>query len=292
MEMTKASKLPRNISVVLVLLCGLIQLSVSLPRRPRQPVTYLTKRVPPPSLFSIGRSPRGDLDPGVRGDVPVLTEDTVQRAALRSGLEESTALEVEEAEEDYDYVDNDVYQFAHFWESMSNYVASLVYYTNETLSDGLAKVNDKVAELETRMSERDEEFASLKKAFEKLTEEAKEPELGDVRLVDQEEDDNETRGTLLFFAGESLGWGYVCDDMFSSVAATVACKQLGYSSGQVDVTTRDLSFSFDRHDRKYSIVLDDVVCSESHADLLACEHLPIGVHNCGKPEAIHLKCFR
>ncbi|KAK3766149.1 hypothetical protein RRG08_006560 [Elysia crispata] len=91
--------------------------------------------------------------------------------------------------------------------------------------------------------------------------------------------------------GGKLGWGYVCDDMFSSVAATVACRQLGYLSGKMGVALA-LTLDLDPQDRKRSFVLDDVRCKEGDANLISCDHLPLGVHNCGLSETVKVKCSR
>lgn len=229
-----------------------------------------------------------------KGELLPLLADDKDFKALRagSGSDDTTALEEldEGVGEEYDYEDHDVYQFSHYWDSMSQYVDALVFYTNLSLSDQVVDVSDKVVELESRLSARDEEIAFLREAVEKLTEKTREPTVGDVRLVNRVERENETTGKLLFFAGEYMKWGYVCDDMFSTEAATVACRQLGYSSGHVDIT-HDESFLFDPQNQKYPIVLDDVLCESDSVDLLSCRHLPIGVHNCGPTEAIHVKCF-
>ncbi|RUS69844.1 hypothetical protein EGW08_022396 [Elysia chlorotica] len=211
--------------------------------------------------------------------------------ALRSVTEDTETAAGEGEDGGSYYGDEDIYELAHFWDQLVGYAEALVYDINSTLTSELTEFKYKVEELESSLAEKDEEILSLREALEELTLETRAPSLGDVRLLHQEGEGNDTTGVLMFYAGGSLEWGYVCDDMFSNTAATVACKQLGYARGQVDETS-DATFNFDLEDRKRPIVLDDVVCSNGDADLLSCEHIPVGVHNCGLSEAVSVKCSR
>jgi len=93
-------------------------------------------------------------------------------------------------------------------------------------------------------------------------------------------------------------WGTVCDDSWSSVDATVVCKQLGYAyTGSASKycliwAWYKLLFFFasDAGGIAYSsayfgagtgpIYLDDVACTSSASQLLECSSRPILTHNC------------
>ena len=79
-------------------------------------------------------------------------------------------------------------------------------------------------------------------------------------------------------------WGTVCDDYWTTNSSTVVCRQLGfgntgtfghYGAGPVD----------------YPIYLDDVECSGSEANILACTHLPLSDHNCNHSDDVGVTCF-
>ena len=40
----------------------------------------------------------------------------------------------------------------------------------------------------------------------------------------------------------------------------------------------------------YPIYLDNVVCDENEANILACSHLRLGTHNCGHSEDVGVTC--
>ena len=105
-------------------LCCLTQLCTASPSGGRQPVTYLSGKIPP-LPFS-----RGLLRGGLGGDVS-------SSGALRSGHDGSTEVDVGEDEED-------IYGLSHFWYNMVHYAQSLVSETNFTLSSELTEVNSKV----------------------------------------------------------------------------------------------------------------------------------------------------
>jgi hypothetical protein len=89
-------------------------------------------------------------------------------------------------------------------------------------------------------------------------------------------------GRLLVWRGGQFG--SVCNDSFTSVAATVACKQLGYTGGTFDspgIYPADST----------PIWLDDVVCDSGDATLAQCDHRPWGAHNCTHPEDVRISCF-
>ena len=83
--------------------------------------------------------------------------------------------------------------------------------------------------------------------------------------------DNSTSGRVeMFINGQ---WGTVCDDLWTTGSSTVVCKQLGL--GNTGVLTH-----YGKGPINYPIHLDDVRCNGSEANILACPHLQLGVHNC------------
>ncbi|KAK3801034.1 hypothetical protein RRG08_019929 [Elysia crispata] len=176
------SSSPWIISVTFFFLCCLTQLCTASPSGGRQPVTYLSGKIPP-LPFS-----RGLLRGGLGGDVS-------SSGALRSGHDGSTEVDVGEDEED-------IYGLSHFWYNMVHYAQSLVSETNFTLSSELTEVNSKIEQLVSSLVQRDEEISSLREALDKLAKEKEEPSLGDVRLIHQKEEANHTSGVLLLYAGE------------------------------------------------------------------------------------------
>ncbi|GFO00392.1 hhip-like 1 [Plakobranchus ocellatus] len=184
---------------------------------------------------------------------------------------------------------DDVYDLAEFWYNVEDFTYSLVDDLNSTLLAKLAAVSEKVSDMEHELAEKDEQIASLREALDNLQNDTKSPSVGDVRLYPQVEGLNHVRGRLLIYAGETLGWGYVCDDLFYSTSATVACRQLGYSRGVTDTTQQYLALI---NNSQFDIVLDDVQCRPTDTDLLACSHEPLGVHNCLPLEAVSIVCYR
>lgn len=81
-------------------------------------------------------------------------------------------------------------------------------------------------------------------------------------------------------------WGTFCDDFFDEDAATVACRQMGYSSG---VQTE--SGIFDNEYGGYAtIFLDNVLCDGREAHIMECSHNPWLDHNCGSEETVNIWC--
>ena len=101
---------------------------------------------------------------------------------------------------------------------------------------------------------------------------------GDLRL---EDGPSASYGRLeIFHDGR---WGAVCDDLFGSPDATVACHQLGYTEG-----TR----------KKYAhpapagmgFWLDNLRCAGTESRLDSCLHPGWGKHNCLAREAVSVSC--
>ncbi len=100
---------------------------------------------------------------------------------------------------------------------------------------------------------------------------------GSLRLVDGE---SSASGRLeVYHAGQ---WGTVCDDSFDSNAANVACRQLGYSGGEMDT---GVLAGLD------PIWMDDVACSGLETRLVDCEFRGFGEHNCSHSEDVGVVCF-
>ena len=78
-------------------------------------------------------------------------------------------------------------------------------------------------------------------------------------------------------------WGTVCDDMFDATDATVACRELGYSSG-IPIGIFRLAIL----PGTGPILMDDVQCDGSEDSLLECPHS--GAHNCQHYEDVGVRC--
>ena len=86
----------------------------------------------------------------------------------------------------------------------------------------------------------------------------------------------------IFYGGQ---WGSVCDDWFDEVAATVVCRQLGYTSG-----TAQGSALFGPG--QGPIHLDDVMCHGMEETLGACLHNGWDEHDCTHAEDVSVICGR
>ena len=77
-------------------------------------------------------------------------------------------------------------------------------------------------------------------------------------------------------------WGTVCDDGWTTGSSTVVCRQLGLGN----------TGTFYRYPgpESFSIHLDDVICDGSEANILACLHRRLGVHNCNHVEDTGVAC--
>ncbi len=79
-------------------------------------------------------------------------------------------------------------------------------------------------------------------------------------------------------------WGTVCDDSWGTADATVACRQLGFStSGAVALFTGFTNGAG-------QIWLDDVQCRGTETRLIDCPARPLGQHNCGHIEDAGVRC--
>ncbi|KAM8902506.1 HHIP-like protein 1 [Spinachia spinachia] len=110
----------------------------------------------------------------------------------------------------------------------------------------------------------------------------KRPRAGSVRLVSA--DGLSNRGRVeIFIRGE---WGTVCDDLFTSKAGAVVCRQLGFA-GALAVMKRA---ALGEAERGVRILLDDVECEGEEGSLLECKRSRVGKHNCSHGEDVGVVC--
>lgn len=106
--------------------------------------------------------------------------------------------------------------------------------------------------------------------------------VGSVRLVST--DGLPDRGRVeIFIRGE---WGTVCDDLFTSKAGTVVCRQLGFTTAVAVMKRAALGEA----DSNVRIFLDDVECEGGERSLLWCKRARIGKHNCSHGEDVGVIC--
>lgn len=97
------------------------------------------------------------------------------------------------------------------------------------------------------------------------------------------EDGTSVTGRLELMTPE-LQWGTVCDDLFSTAAADVACAQLGCASSANSFSSGETS------GRPNLIAGDDFQCNGSESYLSDCTHLGADEHNCSPSEDVLLTC--
>ncbi|XP_061684283.1 HHIP-like protein 1 [Syngnathoides biaculeatus] len=106
--------------------------------------------------------------------------------------------------------------------------------------------------------------------------------VGSVRLVSS--DGLSDRGRVeIFIRGE---WGTVCDDLFTTKAGTVVCRQLGFTTALAVIKRAGLG----QADRSVRIYLDDVECEGRERSLLECKRSRVGKHNCSHAEDVGVIC--
>jgi hypothetical protein len=101
---------------------------------------------------------------------------------------------------------------------------------------------------------------------------------GQVRLAGT---DRSSRGRLEVWYNDQ--WGTVCDDSFDAVDAQVVCRQLGLTGGTVRTNIETV-------DGAGPIVLDDLECDGTEAEILECPASPIGQTNCIHGEDVGVSC--
>lgn len=82
-------------------------------------------------------------------------------------------------------------------------------------------------------------------------------------------------------------WGSICDDTYNGregPVASVICRTLGFSgNGAV--------YHFSNNGAHANFWLDDVYCNGDEENVLDCEHLELGSHNCGSHETVRVTCY-
>ena len=107
---------------------------------------------------------------------------------------------------------------------------------------------------------------------------------GAVRLMEQRGRSRSRGRVEVYIDGE---WGTVCDDGWSSAAAAVVCRQLGFP--YVVRASKKAEFG---EGTSLRILLDDVQCSGQEKTLLECAHADVGTHNCSHEEDAGVVCSR
>lgn len=106
--------------------------------------------------------------------------------------------------------------------------------------------------------------------------------VGTVRLVSA--DGLSDRGRVeIFIRGQ---WGTVCDDLFTTKAGTVVCRQLGFTTALAVMKRAALGEA----DSSVRILLDDVECEGGERSLLECKRARVGKHNCSHGEDVGVIC--
>ncbi|XP_009465788.1 PREDICTED: HHIP-like protein 1 [Nipponia nippon] len=108
------------------------------------------------------------------------------------------------------------------------------------------------------------------------------PRNGAVRLMEQRGRGRSRGRVEIYIDGE---WGTVCDDGWSSAAAAVVCRQLGFP--YVVRASKKAEFG---EGTSLRILLDDVQCSGQEKTLLECDHADVGTHNCSHEEDAGVVC--
>ena len=80
-------------------------------------------------------------------------------------------------------------------------------------------------------------------------------------------------------------WGTVCDDLWSTADARVACRQLGLPHDNAEALG---GAEFGQGSGQ--IWLDNVGCSGLESSLDECRHPGWGTHNCGHGEDAGIRC--
>lgn len=82
-------------------------------------------------------------------------------------------------------------------------------------------------------------------------------------------------------------WGLVCDTRFSMTEAHVACKELGFAQGAIELLIG--ANGTQPNDARFQ--MDAVDCSGFETSLKQCSHLGWGVHNnCSLAQAVGVVC--
>lgn len=117
---------------------------------------------------------------------------------------------------------------------------------------------------------------------------------GDVKIVPVDEDDASYGRLEIFHDG---GWGTVCSLGFSNLAANVACKQMGYTSGTVAasgcVIVSSATMGFMCGEASQRVWLDDATCEGTEDHMMDCPRLPFSLEDrCGHDLDVLVQCAR
>ena len=80
-------------------------------------------------------------------------------------------------------------------------------------------------------------------------------------------------------------WGTVCEDLFTTAAASVVCVMLGFESG-TKIDNRNYTANHG------PIWLDNVRCRGTETDIAECSHQSWGVHDCQHRDDVAVSCAR
>ncbi|EDV22998.1 uncharacterized protein TRIADDRAFT_681, partial [Trichoplax adhaerens] len=87
-------------------------------------------------------------------------------------------------------------------------------------------------------------------------------------------------------------WGAICDDKFSLIAASVACRQLGYDGASSFKCCSYMYGADGWHLNNFGFYwLDDLDCIGNETELASCNHASWGQTNCRYNEAVSIKCY-
>lgn len=105
---------------------------------------------------------------------------------------------------------------------------------------------------------------------------------GAVRLAGEQQGRTDQGRVEVYYNGQ---WGTVCDDLWTINNAAVVCRQLGYRHALK--AAKNSEFGEGKH---LKILLDDVQCEGTEANLLDCKHAGVGKHNCAHYEDAGVIC--
>ena len=86
--------------------------------------------------------------------------------------------------------------------------------------------------------------------------------------------------------GCNAEWGTVCDDLWGTADARVACRQLGYGTGDGVIAYSFARFGLGTGD----ILLDNLGCTGTEDSLFDCSHNGIGIEDCSHFEDAGVFC--
>ena len=99
-----------------------------------------------------------------------------------------------------------------------------------------------------------------------------------------EESDPSREGLIQIFDNQAKRWKGICDDLWDSSDAAVACRQMGLSGGAAMTDILWIGYAAP------PFLLDDMGCDGTEETLLECPHAGRGVHNCSSWEYAGVSC--